>query len=291
MRRIYRMRSTNSEQPLVSVIMPTYNHAGFIGEAIDSVLNQTYKNLELIIIDNYSEDGTEKIVASYKDDRIIYLKFRNNGIIAASRNHGIKHSHGEYFAFLDSDDIWLLEKLEKGIRIFESSKDTGMVYTRFKAIEGDTISSRIFPKNGRCKNGNIFKSLYLRSFVVCSSVMITKSVLDQVGLFSTDPDLIAIEDTDLWLRIALKYKVKCTDDSPLLLYRIQPQGISRGHVQKLKQSLRIKWRYRKFVSNYLFWKSTILTLGYISKEMFMPQGLVFSHFFTSLSGKFANRDN
>lgn len=262
------MRPMNSEQPLVSIIMPTYNHAKFIGKAIESALNQTYQNFELVIIDNYSEDETEKIVASYEDNRIVYLKFRNNGIIAVSRNHGIKHSHGDYIAFLDSDDIWLPEKLGKGIRVLESSKDTGMVYARFLTIEGNTISERVLPKKGKHENGYIFKSLYVRSFIACSSVIINKSIINQVGIFDTSRELIAAEDTDLWLRIALKYKVKCTDDSPLLLYRIQPQGISHGHVQKLRQSLRIKWRYRNFVSNYLFWKSTILTLGHISKEMF-----------------------
>jgi len=264
------MRSTNSEQPLVSVIMPTYNHARFIGEAIDSVLNQTYKNLELIIIDNYSEDSTEKIVASYKDDRIVYLKFRNNGIIAASRNHGIRHSHGDYIAFLDSDDIWLSEKLGKGIRVLESSKDTGMVYTRFLTIEGNTVSERVLPKKGKYENGYIFKSLYVRPFIACSSVIIKKSIVNHVGLFDTSRELIAVEDADLWLRIALKYKIKCTDKLPFLLYRIQTQGISHGHVQKLRRSLKLKRRYKKFVSNYLFCKSTILTLGHTSKEMFMP---------------------
>ncbi|MBA7530747.1 UDP-Glc:alpha-D-GlcNAc-diphosphoundecaprenol beta-1,3-glucosyltransferase WfgD [subsurface metagenome] len=103
----------NTKQPLISVVMPTYNHGRFIGDAINSVLNQTYRNLELIIIDNFSEDNTEKIVTSYKDDRIKYLKFKNNGVIASSRNYGIKHSRGEYIAFLDSDDVWLPEKLEK----------------------------------------------------------------------------------------------------------------------------------------------------------------------------------
>lgn len=263
------MTFPKNEQPLVSVIMPTYNHGKFIAAAIDSVLNQTHRNLELIIIDNYSEDDTEEIVASYKDDRIIYLEFRNNGIIAASRNHGIKHSDGEYIAFLDSDDIWLPEKLEKQIKLFQISNEAAMVYTRFKRIKEGTISSIIFPKDGRYKSGNIFKSLYLRSFIACSSVIVKRSVLDQVGLFSTDPDLIAIEDTDLWLRIAFKYKIKCTNDSPLLLYKIQRQGISYGYIQKLRRSLRLKRRYKKVVSNYLFWKSTIFTLGYILKEMFV----------------------
>jgi len=264
------MKSMNSEQLFVSVIMPTYNSEKFIGETIESVIGQTYKSWEMIVVDDGSTDKTEVIVRFYmsKDPRIKYLPLGyNSGRPAVPRNYGIKHAKGEYIAFLDSDDLWLPGKLEKQIKLFQISNETAMVYTRFQTIEGDTISSRIFPENSRYKSGNLFKSLYLRSFVACSSVMVKRSVLDQVGFFSTDPDLIAIEDTDLWLRIALKYKVKCTDDSPFLLYRIQPQGISQVYVQKLRRSLRIKWRYRKFVSNYLFWKSTILTLGYILKEI------------------------
>ena len=257
---------TNTKQPLVSVIMPTYNHARFIGEAIDSVLNQTYKNLELIIIDNYSEDNTEKIVSSYKDDRIKYLKFKNNGIIAASRNYGIKHSRGEYIAFLDSDDLWLPEKLEKQIKVFQISNETAMLYTRFKIIEGDIISNRIFPKNGKYKSGNIFKALYIRPFIACSSVMVKRNILDQVGLFDTDPDLVAIEDTDLWLRIALKDIIKCTDNLPLFLYRIHPQNISYGSVKNIRKSLIIKKRYKKHVGNYLFLKSALLALTYATKQ-------------------------
>ena len=100
------------KQPLVSVIMPTYNHAKFIGKAIGSVLNQTHKNLELIIIDNYSVDNTEEIVKSFNDHRIKYIKFMNNGVIAASRNNGLKIAKGEWVCFLDSDDWWYPKKLE-----------------------------------------------------------------------------------------------------------------------------------------------------------------------------------
>lgn len=263
------MKEINTKQSLVSVIMPTYNHARFIGEAIDSVLNQTYKNFELIIVDNYSEDNTEKIVASYKDDGVKYLKFKNNGVIAASRNYGIKHSRGEYIAFLDSDDMWLPEKLEKQIKVFQDSNETSMLYTRFKTIEGDIISNKIFPKNGTYKSGNIFKSLYRRSFIACSSVMVKRRVLDQVGLFDTDPNLIAIEDTDLWLRITLKYIAKCADSLPLFLYRIQPQSISKGFSQKLFRFLIISKRHKKHAGNYLFWISVLLKLAYIIKEKVM----------------------
>ena len=246
--------------------MPTYNHGRFIGDAINSVLNQTYKNFELITIDNYSKDDTEKIATSYKDDRIKYLKFRNNGIIAASRNYVIRHSRGESIAFLHSDDIWLPEKLEKQIRVFQISNETAMLYTRFKTIEGDVISNRIFPENGKYKSGNIFKSLYLRSFIACSSVVVKRNVLDQVGLFDTDPNLIAIEDTDLWLRIALKYIIKCTDDLPLLIYRIQSQRISQGFKQKSKRSLIIRIRYKKYAGNYLFCMAVLLKIADIIKQ-------------------------
>ena len=193
------MKSTNSEQPLVSVIMPTYNHAKFIGKAIDSVLSQTYKNFELIIIDNYSEDYTEKIVASYEDDRIIYLKFRNNGIIAASRNHGIRHSHGEYIAFLDSDDWWYPEKLKVVADYFQEADiiyHNLDIYTPrgkkyFKRIKGRTLTSPPFVD--LMINGGA---------LVNSGVVIKKSVINRVGGLSEEKSLVAAEDSDLWLRIS-----------------------------------------------------------------------------------------
>jgi glycosyltransferase involved in cell wall biosynthesis len=257
----------SNTRPLVSVIMPTYNHAKYIGEAIESVLNQTYKNFELIIIDNYSEDDTEKIVAAFKENRIKYLKFRNNGIIAASRNYGIKNSDGEYVAFLDSDDTWLPEKLEKQIELFHVSNETAMIYTRFKTVRGDTISKDILPKNGRYKRGHIFKLLYVRPFIACSSVIVKKSIFNQIGLFDTNHDLIAIEDMDLWLRIALKYRVEIADISPLVLYRIHPQSISQGSARMIKRSLIIAKRYKKYAGNYLFAKSVFLLIMSACKNM------------------------
>lgn len=260
------MKPIDTKQPLVSVIIPTYNHGRFIGEAIESVLNQTYPNFEIIIIDNYSEDNTEEVVTSYQDDRIKYLKFKNHGIIAASRNHGIKRARGDFIAFLDSDDIWLPHKIEKQINLFEIWNETAMAYTRFKIIEGDKISNIVFPKTGRYKSGNIFKSLYLWSFIACSSVMVKKSILDQIGCFDIIPELIGIEDADLWLRIALKHTIKCPDTSPLLLYRIHPQSFSQGYVRKMRRFLIIVKRYKKYAGNYAFCKSVLLAMAHISRQ-------------------------
>ena len=251
----------------VSVIVPTYNRANLVSETIKSILNQTYKNFELIIVDDGSTDNTEEIIRKFSDSRIEYIKTDNWGGPAKPRNTGIKKARGEYIAFCDDDDMWLPEKLERQIKVFQVYKKTAMLYTRFKTIEGDIISNRIFPKNGKYKSGNIFKSLYHRSFVACSSVMVKRSVLGQVGFFDTDPNLIAIEDTDLWLRIALKYIIRCTDNLPLFLYRIHPQNISYGYVQNMKRSLIIKKRYKKYAGNYLFWVSILLTSANICKQI------------------------
>ena len=102
----------NNKIPIISIIIPTYNHAKFIKKALQSVINQTFENWEAIVIDNYSTDDTEKILNEYKDTRIRYIKIKNNGIIAKSRNLGIENANGEWIAFLDSDDWWTLNKLE-----------------------------------------------------------------------------------------------------------------------------------------------------------------------------------
>ena len=96
---------------MFSVILPTFNRAKFIKSTVNSVINQNYLNWELIIIDNFSEDNTQQIIEKFKDSRIKYVKYKNNGIIAKSRNYGIKISNGNYLAFLDSDDYWYQDKL------------------------------------------------------------------------------------------------------------------------------------------------------------------------------------
>ena len=100
------------KEVLFSIILPTFNRSGFVKKAIQSVINQDYKNWELIIIDNYSKDNTEELVKQFSDERIIFKKLKNDGVIARSRNFGIKLAKGEYIAFLDSDDWWYSQKLK-----------------------------------------------------------------------------------------------------------------------------------------------------------------------------------
>ncbi len=212
------MKLFNDEQQLVSVIMPTYNYGRFIGKAIESVLKQTYKNLELIIIDNYSDDDTEKIVTSYEDDRIKYSKYRNNGIIAASRNHGIKHSHGEYIAFLDSDDIWLPEKLDVQICHFRDN-DVVAVSSKALLIRGDLISRSYFYSKNKYTDYTYREFLFCNC-APCSSTIVRKYILLNLKGFDERKEFQFIEDWELWLRVAQKGKFRVLEE-PLLLYRIQ----------------------------------------------------------------------
>ena len=100
-------------QPYVSVVIPTYNHAKLLKKALDSVMAQTFEDWEAIVVNNFSADNTIEVVNSFADPRIKILNFSNNGVIAASRNHGLKEATGDFIAFLDSDDIWYPNKLLK----------------------------------------------------------------------------------------------------------------------------------------------------------------------------------
>ena len=261
----------NDYQPLVSVIMPTYNQGRYIYEAIQSVLSQTYRHLELIIIDNYSTDETERAIAKFQDHRVKYSKFNNEGIIAASRNQGIKLAQGDYIAFLDSDDIWLPGKLEKAVSVLSGSEAIALTYSRFRTLTGNTVSMIVLPKPGHYQSGQVFKALYKRSFIACSGVMVKKSVLQQVGVFNTDPAFLALEDTDLWLRIARRYDIICTAEAPLFLYRVNPQGISRGFLKKIRRSWVMKKNYIKPAGKYLFCRSLLLSVLDIVKQGLMSR--------------------
>ena len=128
-----------NNSPKVSIILPTYNRAHIIEKAIQSVLNQTYQDFEIIIIDDGSKDDTKKIIRGFqeKDNRIKYIRFEENKGAAAARNAGIKMSKGEYITFQDSDDEWLPEKLEKQMKIIETSSENIVVYCGFWRIDGD----------------------------------------------------------------------------------------------------------------------------------------------------------
>jgi len=189
----------NSSSPMVSVIIPTFNQAEFLQKALQSVINQTFQDWEAIVIDNYSEDKTKKIVESMKDSRIRYLLFSNHGIIAASRNWGINHANGDYIAFLDSDDLWYPSKLSTCLEYFSHGADAvchGMWIRKDGVLDKKFIPAQ--------PSHNLYETLLFKGnpTIWTSTVMINKQCLKQFGIFSEHPAIVMAEDYDLWLRLA-----------------------------------------------------------------------------------------
>jgi glycosyltransferase involved in cell wall biosynthesis len=200
--------------PLVSIIIPCYNGEKFIAEAIESIINQTYQNWELIIINDGSTDKSEKIIKQYcrKDNRIKYKKNSKNKGIPATRNIGIKASNGEYIALLDQDDLWINEKLEMQMKEYlKASKRVGLLFGNIMVINVINKSKRIKkPINinfEEISSEELFKKLYFNNFITSITVILRKECLEKIGLFN-ERIKWGGDDYELWLRIAKYYKFK-----------------------------------------------------------------------------------
>jgi len=198
--------------PLVSVIIPTFNRGGIVAEAIDSVLSQAYRQVELLVVDDGSSDTTDAVLRGYSD-RIHIIRQKNKGVSAA-RNSGIRRSRGPFIAFLDSDDLWLPEKLSRQIEFFMAHPDALVCQSEEIWIRNGV---RVNPKKRHKKpSGMIFDRSLELCLVSPSAVMIKRTLFDEVGLF--DEDLPACEDYDLWLRTSLRFPVYLIDQ-PLVVKR------------------------------------------------------------------------
>ncbi len=216
----------------VSVIIPTYNRAGFLSFAIGSVLGQTFQDFEIIIVDDASTDNTEEVVGRFCDQRIRYYCRDLKGNTSTGRNRGIREAQSSYIAFLDDDDEWLPEKLEKQIALLDQSPPSvGGIYTGYIRIlrsNGESLGITLPTKKGD------LSSTLLSSNVLAgaSGLLLRKECLLDVGLF--DEDLPSFQDYDLWIRISKKFTFDYVDE---VLYRYHihdnkiwndPMVLSRG---------------------------------------------------------------
>jgi glycosyltransferase involved in cell wall biosynthesis len=223
--------------PKVSVIIPVYNAEKYIKDAIDSVLNQTYKDLEIVVVDDGSTDKTKeiveiqrrKVVRVHVDIEYIYQMNKGPG---AARNTGIKAATGEYIAFLDSDDMWMPEKIGKQVVKFKENPDYGLIHTDRIRLEPD---GTLRTTKGKTLEGDVFKELLMGNFIVCSSVLIKKSCFDDIGLFDEDRNNRA-EDYDIWLRIAKNYQIGFIAE-PLIRYRVNFNGYNRSDIKAMYDSV------------------------------------------------------
>ncbi len=213
--------SSVSGPPIVSVVIPTYNRAEWLGNTLRSVLKQTFIDFELIVVDDGSTDDTENVVQSFP--RVQYVRLQENRGVSGARNTGLSRAVGRYICFLDSDDLWCERKLEVQVGWMESNADCRVCYTDEIWIRRGV---RVNPMNKHRKySGDIFRHCLPLCIVSPSSAMLRASLFDEVGAF--DESLPACEDYDLWLRIAVKYPFHFIEE-PLII----KQG---GHSDQLSR--------------------------------------------------------
>ena len=238
-----------NKKPKVSVIIPTYNRAHLIGRAIKSVLSQTYEDFELIIVDDSSTDNTEDIIRQFqeKDKRIKYIKHEKNRGGSAARNTGIKSSKGEYIAFLDSDDEWLCEKLEKQIRLFSSiPTKVGVLYCRAYDFDDDTgieeLRSCLF-------EGDVRIELFRGWCPSTTLLMVRRQCFDAIGFF--DEQFSSHQEHDLCLRLSRVYDFAYVDEPLVRVHNHLGNRISINILTRQQGDETFLQKWEEEIKNYL----------------------------------------
>ncbi|MBE0682585.1 MAG: glycosyltransferase [Anaerolineales bacterium] len=241
--------------PTVSVIIPSYNHERYIGECIQSVLNQTYQDFEIIITDDGSQDKTVESIRQFNDPRIkLLIHDKNKGTSVAS-NTCINNSSSKFIALLGSDDAWMPEKLEKQVEFLEQNLNVGAVFTREITVNKNsnrvyqTIYSKVFDhalqNHSKVEWARFF---FFHGNCLCApSTMIRRNVFDEIGLF--DERLAGLQDFDMWIKICLRHDIHLMEDR-LTLYRVR-DDYSNLSADTSENILRNIFEYKQILNNYL----------------------------------------
>ncbi len=211
--------------PLVTVVIPTYNRAGVLYYALHSVLSQTMQDFEIYVIDDAGTDSTPELIEHFKDPRIHYIRFETNQKAAAARNAGMERAKGKYIAFLDSDDEWLPTKLEKQVACLEALSDEwGCCYTgAFVNKVGGLTRNRLYQPT---KSGALVKDLLMGNFVIWTpTFMFRRQCLDEVGLM--DRQLVRSQDVDFYIRMLAKYKIASIEEPLANIFLVLNKNLAR----------------------------------------------------------------
>jgi glycosyltransferase involved in cell wall biosynthesis len=220
--------------PNISVIIPAYNSEKTIKTTIESVLNQTFADFELIIINDGSQDSTLDIISQFQDSRIKVFSFNNSGG-NVSRNRGLNHAVGEFVSFLDADDIWTADKLEIQLKALWENSQAAVAYswTDYINENGEFVVSGTHIN----VNGDVYENLLLTNFLENgSNPLIRREALSELGGF--DKSLSAAQDWDMWLRLACKFDFVCIP-TVQILYRISANSVSSNLVRQEKACLQV----------------------------------------------------
>jgi glycosyltransferase involved in cell wall biosynthesis len=232
--------------PKVSVVVLTHNRPDMLCRAVSSVLNQTFQDFEIVLVDDASTDNTPEVVRGLGDARIKYIRHEVNKGEAAAANTGVGSSSGEYIAFLHDDDEWLPDKLDQQVRLLESSPPTvGAVYTGFLRVDRSTRKplKEVIPS----KRGNIFAEMASHNWVgPPSTVVLRRECFERVGLF--DESLVIGPDYDMWIRVSKEYQIEYIQ-APLVHYLVHDHRKS-SNCQLMIEGLETQLtKHAKFLSS------------------------------------------
>lgn len=221
---------TNIKAAFISIIMPAFNAEKYISESIKSVQQQTFTNWELIVVDDGSTDGTASIVKELQqiDARINYI-YQPNKKQAAARNTGMKAGKGEWIAFLDSDDLWMPNKLESQVRIVSNNKVDFVFSSGYYLYDNDKLEP-YDSLHGKYRGQELFKTLFNHNYIAVLSVMLRKSVTETVGYQDESLKAYGCEDWDYWLRICRNGNEFWGQNERLFKYRVHGSGTSSNKI-------------------------------------------------------------
>lgn len=251
--------------PKVSVVIPAYNSERFIAETLESVFNQSYQDFEVIVVDDGSSDGTDKVISRY-EGRLTYIRKKNEGISVA-RNTGIAQARGEYVAFIDHDDIWLPEKLKEQMALLEGNKEIYLCFSDVYIIDEKGRRGKNVFKICPAHSGMVFKQLLKDNFIPVITAVIKKEVFKEIGLFN--PQYRIAEDWDLFLRISKQYPVVFVN-RPLAKYRIHSGSFSRHRNLMFAEVISIMNKYTGSVD-----KATARTVEMRKRKFQFDLGIVY----------------
>lgn len=226
-------------KPLVSVVIPSYNHKKYIKQAVLSVINQTYKNIELIVIDDGSEDGSKEILTALSQTHHFQFISRSNKGLIHTLNEALEFASGEYFTMLGSDDYFKENKIEVQIEFFQMHRDIVLCYSNLIFIDAD---GRILKKGKtkHFKSGHVFKDLIYKNFIPLPTVMLKTSVVKAAGGFD---DRFFLEDYPLWLKIAKHHPIGYIKDC-LTYYRLHAHNVSANLIRMIHEVEKILYDWK-----------------------------------------------
>lgn len=241
---VNKMRDARNQT--VSVVVTCYNYGRYVASCIESVLSQTYHDLEIVVVNDGSSDGSDNVIRRFiPNPKITYISQGNMGQ-ARAKNTGIRNSGGEFIAFLDADDLWEKNKLENQMPLFRSP-DVGVVYSRARYIdeEGRELNYSLSDEHLRPRSGRVTEALFMDNFVPFSATVVRRACLKNAGGF--DESLKMGIDWDLWLRFSVFWEFAYVDE-PLLIYRL-------GHADQMSRNITERQRcadriMHKFLSNH-----------------------------------------